>query len=63
MEKVKAEDADSGINANVVYRIEKGAFDDFNIDNMTGVISVSSKLDYDLRSFYAIQVIAVDGGL
>lgn len=60
---MKAEDADSGINANVVYRIEKGAFDDFRIDNMTGVISVSSKLDYDLRSFYTIQVIAVDGGL
>jgi len=60
--RVEATDADMGINAELVYRIEKGAFDDFSIDNKTGEIHVASKLDYDLRNAYNIHVIAVDGG-
>lgn len=60
--RVAATDADMGINAELVYRIEKGAFDDFNINNKTGEIQVASKLDYDLRNSYSIHVIAVDGG-
>lgn len=62
VETVSATDADTGVNAVLVYRIEKGAFEDFTIDNRTGVISVSSKLDYDLRNSYSVHVIAVDGG-
>ncbi|RZF35066.1 hypothetical protein LSTR_LSTR009658 [Laodelphax striatellus] len=62
VEKVTALDADSGVNAELIYRIEKGAFDDFSIDNMTGVIRVESKLDFDRRSFYSIEIISVDGG-
>lgn len=62
IEKVVASDADTGINSELVYRIEKGAFGDFAIDNKTGIIQVSSKLDYDRRSSYAIHIIAVDGG-
>uniref|UniRef100_A0A1B6L3B2 Cadherin domain-containing protein n=1 Tax=Graphocephala atropunctata TaxID=36148 RepID=A0A1B6L3B2_9HEMI len=60
--KVAATDADMGINADLVYRIEKGAFEDFAIDNQTGELRVASKLDYDLRALYSIHVIAVDGG-
>lgn len=63
VETVSATDADTGINAVLVYRIEKGGFEDFAIDNKTGVISVASKLDYDLRNSYNIHVIAVDGGM
>lgn len=60
--KVEATDADMGINAVLVYRIEKGGFDDFTMDNQTGEMRVATKLDYDLRNSYNIHVIAVDGG-
>lgn len=60
--KVSAIDNDSGINAKLTYRIEKGAFEDFVIDGETGLIKVASKLDFDRRSFYNITVIATDGG-
>lgn len=65
VEQVSAHDADTGANALVTYRIQKGAFDDFVIDSSTGVVSLSptSKLDYDRRSYYVMEVIAVDGGV
>ena len=63
IEKVRAYDADTGINSQLVYKIEKGGYEKFGIDNITGVISVISKLDYDTRSSYVISIIAVDGGL
>ncbi|KAK9508052.1 hypothetical protein O3M35_007799 [Rhynocoris fuscipes] len=62
VEKVIAHDADTGINAELTYKIEKGAFDDFGIENKTGVVLVTSKLDYDRRESYTIHIIAVDGG-
>ncbi|CAN7991662.1 unnamed protein product, partial [Ixodes pacificus] len=65
VEQVSAHDADTGANALVTYRIQKGAFDDFVIDGSTGVVSLSptSKLDFDRRSYYVMEVIAVDGGV
>lgn len=60
--KVAAHDADTGINAELVYRIEKGAYDDFGVDNQTGDIRIISKLDYDRRNNYIVRLIAVDGG-
>lgn len=62
IERVVAYDADTGINSQLVYRIEKGAFEDFGINNKTGDVSVISKLDYDRRNSYTIHIIAVDGG-
>lgn len=61
IETLTATDADSGINAEVKYRIQKGAFDDFNISE-TGLVSVARKLDYDRRNTYHIEVIGVDQG-
>lgn len=61
METLTATDADSGVNAEIKYRIQKGAFDDFNISE-TGLISVARKLDYDRRNTYNIEVIGVDQG-
>lgn len=60
--RVSAHDNDEGINAELSYRIEKGANNDFNIHNTTGVIYATSKLDYDKRDKYSLHVIAVDGG-
>lgn len=53
---------DSGINSEIKYSIQKGALDSFVIDNVTGIVTVSSKLDYDKRNTYRIQIIAADLG-
>ena len=63
VEQVVAMDADSGVNALIKYRIQKGGFDDFHIDDETGVVSVASKLDFDRRSMYNVVIVAVDGGM
>lgn len=65
VEQVSATDADTGANAHVTYRILKGAFDDFTIDANTGVVSLSatSRLDYDRRSSYVMEIIGIDGGV
>ncbi|CAH0398993.1 unnamed protein product [Chilo suppressalis] len=60
---VRATDLDSGINAEIKYGIQKGAQEAFVIDNITGVVSVSSALDYDKRNTYKIQIIASDLGM
>ena len=63
MEEIVATDADSGVNAKLSYRIQKGAFDDFAINETTGIVTVSRKLDYDERDTYHVEVIAFDGGI
>nr|QTE34337.1 cadherin [Galleria mellonella] len=60
---VRATDMDSGINSEIKYAIQKGALDSFAIDNVTGVVTVSSKLDYDKRDTFRIQIIAADMGM
>lgn len=58
VEQVFATDADTGVNAEISYRIQKGGFDDFQIDIKTGEVTVKSetKLDYDRRKEYNIEV-------
>ena len=46
IENVHAEDADFGRNAEIQYRISKGAYDDFAINAENGEISLSGELDY-----------------
>ncbi|KAG9509275.1 Cadherin-87A [Fragariocoptes setiger] len=60
---VQAFDADSGPNALLSYFIQRGSFDQFSIDELSGHLSVSSVLDADRRSSYSLQVIAVDHGI
>lgn len=62
VEQVSASDADTGVNAAITYRIHRGGYDDFAIDNVTGVITVARKLDYDRRQSYDIEIVAIDGG-
>ncbi|XP_036327722.1 cadherin-87A [Rhagoletis pomonella] len=62
VEKLQAEDLDSGKNAEIRYRIEHGSFNDFRIDEHTGDVFVSRKLDYDRRNTYQIEVLATDMG-
>lgn len=60
--QVEATDADNGINAEIEYVIQKGGYEDFKIDNTTGSVLVSSKLDFDRRNTYNIEIVAVDHG-
>lgn len=46
----------------IKYYIQKGAVDDFAIDMQTGEVKIASKLDYDRRNTYNIEVLAVDQG-
>ncbi|KAE8740358.1 hypothetical protein FOCC_FOCC014138, partial [Frankliniella occidentalis] len=63
VDTVVAMDADAGVNAQIKYKIQKGAFDDFSIEPETGVVTVANHLDFDRRRLYNIEVIAVDGGI
>lgn len=63
VQAVVAHDSDSGSNAEVKYRIQKGGFGDFHINEDTGVVYVSQKLDYDRHHKYSIEIIAFDGGM
>ncbi|CAL1292837.1 unnamed protein product [Larinioides sclopetarius] len=64
VEQVSSSDADTGVNAEISYRIQKGAFDDFTIHPRSGEISVKdgAKMDYDRRQQYNIEIVAVDAG-
>lgn len=55
-------DADSGVNAELIYRIQKGASNDFSINETTGAVFVFRKLDYDQRNTYHVEIIAFDKG-
>lgn len=45
------------------YRIQQGSFDDFIIDNKSGLITIGRKLDYDRRNTYQIEIVAADLGM
>ncbi|CAH1126852.1 unnamed protein product [Ceutorhynchus assimilis] len=60
--EVKATDADNGENARVSYSLSKGSNGDFEIDSDTGLVTVATKLDFDKRNTYNIEVMAVDHG-
>ena len=63
IENVMAKDADYGRNAEIVYRIQKGAYDDFEIDAASGLVSTTRPLDYDRRDQYVLELVAVDRGV
>jgi hypothetical protein len=63
VENVMARDADFGKNAEIVYRIQKGAYNDFEIDPETGFVVISNKLNYDRRDKYTLELVAVDKGV
>lgn len=62
MLSVRASDADTGINSEIEYALQKGHYDDFRINNITGGISVASKLDFDRRNTYNVEIVASDHG-
>ncbi|XP_061581042.1 protocadherin-20 [Cololabis saira] len=59
---VSASDADSKYNGRVTYRLENCTSDIFNIDSVTGQLSVSARLDREQQSRHKIIVLARDSG-
>ncbi|XP_052863844.1 cadherin-87A [Anopheles cruzii] len=62
VERLQAIDLDTGINAEIRYRIQQGSFDDFSIDNRTGIVLIARKLDFDRRNTYQMEIVAADLG-
>ncbi|KAM9617928.1 cadherin-23 isoform 2-T2 [Trichechus inunguis] len=61
--QVTATDEDSGLNGELVYRIEAGAQDRFLIHPVTGVIRVSNvTIDREEQESYRLTVVATDRG-
>jgi Cadherin domain len=63
VEELNATDLDTGENAEIVYRIQHGSFNDFQIDNSSGVITIAKPLDYDVRPNYTLEIVASDKGI
>ncbi|XP_055462730.1 protocadherin beta-6-like [Psammomys obesus] len=62
--RVSARDLDAGIHGDVVYSLFQGgrASQPFVIDETTGEIRLSKELDFEVTSFYNIEIEATDGG-
>lgn len=63
IEKFNATDLDTGENAEIVYRIQHGSFNDFHIGNRSGVLTIAYSLDYDVRPSYTLEIVAFDRGV
>lgn len=63
---VRAFDSDRGNNARITYRLQRGSYGQFEIDEATGELSVShqaSEFDSVERENYTLEVVAQDHGL
>lgn len=60
--RVSASDADSGYNGRVTYRLDKHTSPLFDIDPVTGQLSVSVSLDREQQCVHTLTVFAVDSG-
>ncbi|KAL7395559.1 hypothetical protein ABVT39_019250 [Epinephelus coioides] len=65
--QVNATDVDEGSNGDVVYSFSKGMNHDllnlFNIDPLTGEVSVKGVIDYEEKDRYELEIEASDKGL
>ncbi|XP_021486299.2 protocadherin beta-6-like [Meriones unguiculatus] len=62
--RVSATDLDAGIYGNVAYSLFQGSEvpQPFVIDETTGEIRLRKELDFEVTSFYNIEIAATDGG-
>lgn len=62
--QVSAKDIDSGLNGVVHYSLEvtPQIVLPFGIDPITGVVSTTGQIDYELHPSYMLKVVAMDGG-
>lgn len=59
---ISASDADSGKNGRVTYRLSKHTSPIFNINPVTGQLSVSASLDREQQAVHKLTVFALDSG-
>ncbi|XP_035695661.1 cadherin EGF LAG seven-pass G-type receptor 1-like [Branchiostoma floridae] len=59
---ITAADADSGSNSRIFYTINSGSDGKFTISPTSGVLSLASELDREVKSMYQISISASDGG-
>eukprot|EP00058_Branchiostoma_floridae_P025134 XP_002610624.1 hypothetical protein BRAFLDRAFT_65814 [Branchiostoma floridae] len=59
---ITAADADSGSNGRIFYTINSGGDGKFTISPTSGVLSLASELDREVKSMYRISISASDGG-
>jgi len=60
---LQCSDADLGTNADITYQIISGDnWGQFNIDPLTGNLSVVDSLDYESQQFYHLKVMCSDNG-
>lgn len=60
--RVKASDADIGVNAKLIYSIANESQWLFRIDNKTGIITTAGHFDRERQAEYNFQVVATDNG-
>ena len=60
--RATATDSDSDANGDVTYSIKFNSGSLFQIDPTTGVVTLTSSLDYETSSGYTITIMARDGG-
>eukprot|EP00794_Sanderia_malayensis_P006804 gene6804-7572_t len=60
--QVLASDADVGRNGEVIYKVLNGENDTFAVNQMTGEIRLSRRLDYEKMPNYILELIAFDYG-
>ncbi|XP_043212632.1 cadherin-87A-like, partial [Amphibalanus amphitrite] len=62
VQRVAARDRDTAANAAIRYRLQRGAYEDFSVEQSTGVVTLARRLDHERRAQYSIEVLAVDSG-
>ncbi|XP_077427254.1 protocadherin Fat 1a isoform X3 [Vanacampus margaritifer] len=60
--KLQADDADSGLNGDVVYSLLDSADGWFAIDELSGIITLERPLDRETRALYELEARAADRG-
>lgn len=63
MIQLDAYDEDTGANSVLTYKIEKGSYGDFTANSTSGVVYVTTALNYDRRKYYNMTVVAIDAGI
>ena len=60
---VHAVDADAGSNAELTYTLENSHNGLFHLDKITGILTLTHSLDYELQPTYQLQVKVHDNGI
>ncbi|CAG0879401.1 unnamed protein product [Cyprideis torosa] len=61
--RIRATDADDGLNGDIVYSIKEGNENDvFTIDSATGILSLQNHLDREKQDQYSLKIQAEDAG-